>query len=170
MREQPATFIRAASDSDFDAILRLNRESERFLSPLDRVRLQHLHWQAAYHRVAITDGEVAAFLLVLREGADYDSPNYLWFAERYRHFLYIDRVVVDARRQGRQLGAALYRDLFEFARTSGVASVTCEFDVIPPNPASSAVHARFGFREVGTHWVAQGRKKVSLQEARIALP
>jgi predicted GNAT superfamily acetyltransferase len=51
-----------------------------------------------------------------------------------------------------------------------VASVTCEFEVIPPNPASSAFHARFGFREVGTHWVAQGRKKVSLQEARIALP
>ena len=160
--------IRDATEADFDAILRLNLESEHFLSPLDVARLRHLHRQAAYHRVACVDDAVAAFLLVLREGADYDSPNYRWFAERYPAFLYIDRVVVAARRQGRRLGAALYRDLFDFARTSGVRLVTCEFDVIPPNPASSAFHARFGFREVGEQWVAQGRKKVSLQEARIA--
>jgi predicted GNAT superfamily acetyltransferase len=168
MSEQLPTMIRDATESDLEQVLRLNLESERFLSPLDRVRLQHLHRQAAYHRLAIIDGAVAAFLLVLREGADYDSPNYQWFAGRYPAFLYIDRVVVDARWQGRQLGAALYRDLFEFARTSGVSSVTCEFDVIPPNPASSAFHARFGFHEVGEQWIAQGRKKVSLQEARVA--
>ena len=160
--------IRDASESDFEQILRLNLESERFLSPMDRARLQHLHRQAAYHRVACNDGAVVAILLVLREGADYDSPNYRWFAERYPAFVYIDRVVVDARRQGRQLGAALYRDLFEFACTSGVPSVTCEFDVDPPNSASSAFHAHFGFREVGEQWIAQGRKKVSLQEVRVA--
>jgi predicted GNAT superfamily acetyltransferase len=166
MSEQLPSMIRDADESDFGAILRLNLESERFLSPLDRARLQHLHRQAAYHRVALIDGAVAAFLLVLREGADYDSPNYRWFADRYPQFLYIDRVVVDARQQGRRLGAALYRDLFEFARASGVRSVTCEFDVDPPNAASSAFHARLGFREVGEQWIAQGRKKVSLQEAR----
>jgi predicted GNAT superfamily acetyltransferase len=160
--------IRDASESDFDAILRLNLESERFLSPLDRAGLQHLHRQAACHRVACIEGEVAAFLLALREGADYDSPTYRWFAERYAAFLYVDRVVVDARQQGRRLGVTLYRDLFEFARASGVSSVTCEFDVVPPNPASSAFHARFGFREVGEQWISQGRKKVSLQEARVA--
>src|SRR4249919_1045834 len=159
MSEQPPSMIRDAGESDFDAILRLNLESERFLSPLDRARLQHLHRQAAYHRVACIDGEVAAFLLVLREGADYDSQNYRWFAERYPAFLYIDRVVVDARRQGRRLGAALYRDLFGFARACGVPSVTCEFDVIPPNPTSSAFHAHFCFHEVGEQWIAQGSKK-----------
>ena len=168
MGESLAPVIRDADEADFDAILRLNLESEHFLSPLDRARLQHLHRQAAYHRVAIVCGAVAAFLLVLREGADYDSPNYRWFAERYPAFLYIDRVVVQVHQQGQRLGAALYRDLFEFARTQGVTSVTCEFDVIPANPASSVFHARFGFREVGEQWIAQGRKKVSLQEARIA--
>ena len=162
--------IRDATESDFDQILRLNLESEHFLSPLDRARLQQLHRQAAYHRVVCIDGAVAAFLLALREGAVYDSPNYQWFADRYPSFLYIDRVVVDARHQGRQLGSTLYRDLFDFARTAGVASVTCEFDVVPPNPASSAFHARLGFREVGAQWVAHGRKKVSLQEARLAPP
>ena len=73
MSELLPAMIRDAGESDFDAILRLNLESERFLSPLDRDRLSHLHRQASYHRVAIIDGAVAAFLLALREGADYDS-------------------------------------------------------------------------------------------------
>ena len=155
--------IRAAAPADFPALLALNAESVHFLSPLDPARLQHLHAQAAYHRVLEVDGRVSAFLLALREGADYDSPNYRWFAQRYGEFLYIDRVVVGATQQGRGLGAQLYADLFAFARARGVAQVTCEFDLDPPNPASAAFHARFGFREVGTQWLDGGRKQVSLQ-------
>jgi predicted GNAT superfamily acetyltransferase len=155
--------IRSAVAEDFGAILALNAESVHFLSPLDAARLRHLHAQAAYHRVVESDGVVVAFLLAFREGADYDSPNYRWFAQRYAQFLYIDRVVVGAAQQGRGLGALLYDDLFAFARASSVAKVTCEFDVDPPNPASAAFHARFGFREVGTQWLGGGKKQVSLQ-------
>lgn len=158
-----STTIRAAVAGDFATILALNAESVQFLSPLDAARLQHLHTQAAYHRVIDLGGSVAAFLLAFREGADYDSPNYRWFAQRYPEFLYIDRVVVSATQQGRGLGALLYADLFAFARANHVAQVTCEFDVDPPNPASAAFHARFGFREVGTQWLGGGKKQVSLQ-------
>lgn len=162
--------IRDATESDFTQILRLNLESEDFLSPMNLARLEHLHRQAAYHRVACVGQEVAAFLLAFREGADYDSPNYTWFASRYPSFLYVDRVVVDARHQGKKLGSQLYRDLFRFASEAGVRSVTCEFDLIPPNAASSAFHARFGFKEVGAQWVSNGKKKVSLQEASSDAP
>lgn len=141
----------------------LNAESVHFLSPLDAPRLRHLHAQAAYHRVLEIDGRVGAFLLALREGADYDSPNYRWLAQRYGEFLYIDRVVVATLQRGQGLGALLYEDLFAFARASGVAQVTCEFDLDPPNPGSARFHARFGFREVGTQWLAAGKKQVSLQ-------
>jgi predicted GNAT superfamily acetyltransferase len=155
--------IRAAGAEDFAAILALNEESVHFLSPLDEARLQALHARAAYHRVVEIDGRVVAFLLALREGADYDSPNYRWFAQRYAQFLYIDRVVVGAAQQGRGLGARLYEDLFAFARANNAAQVTCEFDVDPPNPASAGFHARFGFREVGTQWLGGSNKQVSLQ-------
>lgn len=157
--------IRDVTASDFDALLRLNLASEHFLSPMNRARLEFLQRQAAYCRVVWRDAEVAAFLLAFREGVDYDSPNYQWFARRYSSFLYIDRVVVDLRHHGKKLGSALYNDLFDFARASGVTSVACEFDVIPPNAASSMFHARFGFQEVGVQWIANGEKKVSLQEA-----
>src|SRR5579883_1800566 len=151
--------IRDAAPGDFPAILALNAESVRFLSPLDEARLRHLHGQAAYHRVLEIDGAIAAFLLALREGADYDSPNYLWFAEHYGQFLYIDRVVVDTRHQGCGFGNRLYDDLIAVAKKAGIAPLTCEFDLDPPNPASAKFHARYGFREVGRQWLGGGKKQ-----------
>jgi len=159
--------IRDAENADFDAILALNEASVSLLSPLSQRRLAGLHAQAALHRVAEREGEVIGFLLAFREGADYDSPNYLWFAARYPQFLYVDRVVVADAARGQGVGALLYRDMFEFAAASGARLVTCEFDVDPPNPVSEQFHARFGFREVGRQWVADGRKQVSLQVAPV---
>jgi predicted GNAT superfamily acetyltransferase len=159
--------IRDAQAVDFDAILALNEASVSLLSPLSLQRLAGLHAQAALHRVAEREGEVIGFLLAFREGADYDSPNYLWFAERYPQFLYVDRVVVAEAARGQGAGALLYRDMFEFAAASGAGLVTCEFDIDPPNPASEQFHARFGFREAGRQWVADGGKQVSLQVAPV---
>jgi predicted GNAT superfamily acetyltransferase len=155
------TVIRDAQDTDFANVLALNAESERFLSPMDASRLARLHAQAACHRVLEIDSTVIAFLLAFRSHADYDSPNYRWFAARYSSFLYIDRVVVSAPHRGHRYGAALYEDAFRFARQHGIATITCEFDVVPPNETSRRFHSRFGFREVGTQWY--GKKRVSMQ-------
>jgi len=160
-----AVIVRDAVAADFASVLRMNLESERFLSPMDAQRLQLLRAAAALHRVACIDDAVVAFVLAFREGANYDSPNYQWFASRYDTFLYVDRVVVDGAHQGKQLGGELYRDVFRVAREAGVPRVTCEFDVVPPNEASRKFHARFGFVEVGEQWV--GKKKVSMQAADV---
>lgn len=160
--------IRAALPSDANAILALNAESVHFTSPMDASRLRALDSQAVYHRVVELDGVVVAFLLVLREGVDYDSPNYGWFAQHFERFLYIDRVVVSASHQGQGLGALLYDDLFAFANALGADFVACEFDINPPNPASAKFHARYGFKEVGTQSVAGGKKTVSLQLALLS--
>ena len=157
--------LRNATLADFAAILKLNTESEHFLSPLTQPRLAGLHALAAYHRVVVLDGALLAFLLAFREGVAYDSPNYLWFAAREQRFLYVDRIVVSLAHQGNRYGALLYTDLFAFARESGAGRVVCEFDLQPPNELSRRFHARFGFREVGTQWVAGDTKQVSLQEA-----
>jgi uncharacterized protein len=160
--------IRAAQLADFPAILTLNDESVRVLSPLTAERLEALHRSAAYHKVVDVDGEVAAFLLAFREGAPYDSPNYLWFAERYPHFLYIDRIVVAPSHRGAGFGALLYDDIAAFAARTGAPWLTCEFDIDPPNPASMRFHERMGFGEVGTQTIGGGKKRVSLQARAIA--
>jgi predicted GNAT superfamily acetyltransferase len=143
----------------------LNLASERFVSPMSRARLEQLHAWAAYHRVMEIDGRVAAFLLGFREGAAYDSPNYRWFAQRYERFFYIDRVIVDEAQRGRGFAAALYEDVFAFARGRGVDTVTCEFDVDPPNPASEKFHRRLGFGEVGMN--SYNGKHVAMQALRL---
>ncbi len=160
--------LRDATPADFPQLLALNEELVRFLSPLTEARLARLHQQASYHRVVEQQGTIGGFLLVLREGSDYDSVNYRWFAQHYERFLYIDRIVVSTAFQGQGLGQILYDDLFAFAKESGAARATCEFDIDPPNEVSRRFHARYGFVEVGTQAVASGKKRVSLQAVAIA--
>jgi len=158
---------RAACSSDFAAVLLLNRESERFLSPLSREQLEQLHHQADLHQVLEVEGEVGAFVLALREGTSYDSVNYRWFIERYERFLYVDRVVVSVALHGRGLGRVLYEFVFAHARATRAPVVTCEYDIEPPNLASERFHQAFGFEEVGSQLVAGGKKRVSLQAASV---
>ena len=160
--------IRDVARADFNAVLALNEESVAFLSPLTHARLLNLCAEAALQRAVEIDTCVAAFLIGLREGASYDSPNYRWFAERYTRFLYVDRVVVSARHQGLGLGSALYADAVAHARQSDAGMLTCEFDIEPPNHGSRQFHRKFGFREVGTQLVAGGKKLVSLQALELS--
>ena len=159
---------RDATAADFSAILALNEAFVSVLSPLDVGRLARLHAQAALHRLIEHDGRIEAFLLALRDGVDYDSPNYRWFAQRHARFLYVDRIVVAGTTRSRGAGSRLYRDLHALAQRDGVPLITCEFDLDPPNPASARFHAKLGFREVGRQQLDGGRKTVSLQALDVA--
>ena len=159
--------IRAATEADFDSILRLNDAEVQQTSAMDTERLASLVRMAAHCTVATVDGQVAGFLIALREGAPYDNDNYRWFASRFAKFYYVDRIVVGANFAGRGLGRKLYADLFATARSQNVATITCEYNLDPPNPASRAFHDKFGFKELGTQWVAGGTKRVSLQAATL---
>jgi predicted GNAT superfamily acetyltransferase len=59
--------IRESGESDFEALLRLNAESEHFLSPLSLPRLQFLYGQAWYRRVICAGEAVLGFVLGFRE-------------------------------------------------------------------------------------------------------
>lgn len=157
--------IRDAEESDFDRILALNAAEVKQTSPMDRERLHLLHRLSCYHKVATVDGQVGAFLLAMRDGADYENENFAWFAARFESFVYVDRIVVAADLAGGGIGACLYRHLFDFARSIGIDHIACEYNIEPPNPASRKFHDRFGFKELGTQWVADGSKHVSLQVA-----
>ena len=157
--------IRDVAASDFEAIVRINDAEVQQTSPMSLERLRSLAQMAAYCKVAAVDGQVAAFLIALPDGAPYENDNYKWFASRFSRFLYVDRVVVNAQFAGRRIGSKLYDDLFAFARRNGVQAITCEYNIDPTNPASRAFHDKYGFKELGTQWVAGGTKQVSLQAA-----
>ena len=146
--------IRPIAPDDLAWIHALNRAHELELSPLTPEALAALVASADYTRQAAG----GAFLIAFREGATYDSPNFLWHRDRFDRFLYVDRIAVAATHRRRGLAAALYEDLFRFARETGAERVVCEVNADPPNPASDAFHARLGFEAVGEA-LLEGRGK-----------
>ena len=159
--------IRPAQAEDFPAILALNQAFVAVLSPMDGDRLQTLHNQAALHWVVEQNNQVAAFLLAFREGSPYDSTNYQWFEQRYKQFLYIDRIVVSSQHRGTGIGSALYNQVIAHAQASKISLLTCEIDIEPPNDSSQRFHQKLGFQTVGTQATANGQKRVALQALEI---
>lgn len=158
--------IRDVRDGELDAVLSLNEAS---IPAVNRISSEQLRWfreHAAYFRVGVDNGELGAFLIGMRPGTVYDSPNYAWFCDHYDDFGYVDRVAVadHARRLG--LATRLYHD-FRSTLPEGVDVMTCEVNLKPPNESSMAFHRRLGFRQVGTQDTEGGEKRVALLEKRL---
>ena len=156
--------LQPISTADEAVVLALNNAHAVELSWLDAARLTHLLGQA-FHARRI--GDLDAFLVAFDQAADYDSPNYLWFRERYARFVYVDRVVVAPGARGRGLARRLYADLFDRAMRAGHDLVVCEVNADPPNPASDAFHAALDFAEVGRASIHDGSKTVRYLARRI---
>lgn len=139
------------------AVLELNNEHARELSWLEAAGLDRLLSRAVFARRL---GDVEAFMIGLDQDADYDSPNFLWFRERYPRFAYVDRIAVVDRARGRGHARRLYEAFFEHARDGGHEIVACEVNLDPPNPGSLAFHAALGFSEVGSASIYGGERTV----------
>ena len=157
MTAAPAPMISRVSAGDEPAILALNNEHAAELSWLEPERLSFLLGEAFYARRI---GALDAFIMTFDQDADYDSPNFLWFRERYQRFVYVDRVVVAGAARGRGHARRIYEDLFNHVTRAGHTIVTCEVNAEPPNPASDAFHAALGFVEVGDAVIHGGKKAV----------
>lgn len=149
--------VRAITDDDLDWVLALNTAFETELSPLDRDGLARLVDIAAH---AFAADPEAAFLLVMDQDADYDSPNFLWHRDRFERFFYVDRIAVSAVHRRKGLAQALYSALFEAARSDGHTHVVCEVNSDPPNPQSDAFHDALGFKPVGEEHLPDRGKTV----------
>lgn len=147
---------------DFDEVLALNTASVPHVNLIPSEQLQWFVDHASFLQVAKIDARVAGFLVGLRPGTDYASPNYRWFCSHYDDFAYIDRVAVAiwARRQG--IAEALYAAFAE--SQPGVPVMTCEVNIRPSNEGSMIFHQRLGFRQVGSQETDGGKKEVALME------
>jgi uncharacterized protein len=168
--------FRAATQSDFRAILALNQQSEHFLSPLDLDKLTHLAQEAAVFQVAVAVGDhgiIAGFLLAFAQTAHYHNQNFLWFKGRYTDFLYVDRVVISEEFRGQHLATGFYSLLEREAGVQGISRLVCEIHIDPPNPVSLSFHQRQGFIEVGQQTIEEESnygKLVSLREKALPHP
>lgn len=143
--------------ASLEHILALNNAHATELSWLDAPRLRQLMERAFFMR---SIGDAEAFLIAFDQDADYDSPNFLWFRDRFHRFIYVDRIAVAPATRGRGHARQLYGELFEAARQSGHERIVCEVNSDPPNPASDAFHAALGFEQVGAAVLPDGLKTV----------
>lgn len=158
--------IADVSQNDLEEVWALNDASVPHVSRIDRGEMAWFAEHANYFRLVRKGSALAGFLIGLRPGLPYASPNYRWFSERYRDFGYIDRVAVAA--SARRLGVAtlLYKD-FAAALDESAEVMTCEVNIRPANASSMEYHREFGFSEVGTQETEGGAKKVALMEMRL---
>ena len=133
------------STTDIDTLLALNNAHQKetsFLTERDWALL-------VSHAYSATAVETDGFLITFDQDADYDSPNFVWFQEKYDAFVYVDRIVVSADARGKGIARTLYESLINAARDDGHTKIVCEVNLDPPNPGSDAFHHQMGFVEVG---------------------
>ena len=142
--------IRDVREHELDLVLALNNAAGPGILPMDAGKLRFFWENADYFRVAEKDGLLAGFLIGLSQDAAHDSPNFLWFRERYPEFLYIDRIVIASTRRGAGVGRVFYGDIQSFAEVR-VPRLAAEVFLEGSSHPALLFHGSFGFREIGQH-------------------
>ena len=146
----------------FAQILRINEEFVHWLSPMDEDELKFVLSIASYKRQI---GEANGVLIGYPHDADYpDHKNLTWLRDHADSFLYIDRIIIDARAQGQGYGRLLYDDIESFARQGGYKSLTCEVNTKPNNVGSHNFHETLGFKAIGEQEYKASNKAVKYYE------
>jgi predicted GNAT superfamily acetyltransferase len=100
--------FRSPSVDELADMLALNNEFALETSFLSPASMQELIASSFYVRVA---GKTEAFCIALDQNAQYENTNFNWFLQKYRRFVYIDRVVVAAQARGQGIARKMYSDL-----------------------------------------------------------
>lgn len=158
--------IENTSSSDLDEILKLNQQALPAVSSVTKEEMQHFLNIVDYFKSLIIDQKVIGFLIALTPGKDYQSLNYKWFENKYKSFIYVDRIVISPSYQGKGLGTNFYNDLSKTTDKT-ITKITCEVNLNPPNEESMLFHKKYGFEQVDTQFTENGKKEVSLMKLSI---
>ncbi len=152
--------------TDVTRVLEINNANTPGVSELTLSELE-TDIKNCLHALAIDNehGEVCAFCITFAPDAPDAGANHQWFAERYKSFVYLDRIAIDSNHQNRGLGALLYQTVEQRMLDSAEHSLLCcEVNLEPPNPGSLRFHKRIGFSECGVQSTAPGYAVTYLQK------
>jgi hypothetical protein len=158
--------VRNIEIADLLRVLEINNANTPGVSELTQSELE-TDMNNCLHALAIENelGEVCAFCITFDPGAPEAGTNHRWFAERYKNFVYLDRIAIDFNHQNRGLGVLLYQAVEQRMLKSAEHSLLCcEVNLEPPNPGSLRFHKRIGFSEVGQHSPQPGNVVSLLQK------
>ena len=149
-----------ASDKNF--ILNLNKKNLPAVSVLDDDLFNMFLKYSEYFKIIKIEDTPVGFLIALLPGNPYESINYKWFENRYKSFIYVDRIVISSDHQDKGIGSFFY-DHIKLSFHDFLKSMACEINLIPKNDQSINFHKKYGFTEVGQQYTDQRKKLVSMQ-------
>ncbi len=151
--------LRPVRTSYLVQIRRLNESAIPHVNSIPLSDFEEFIRVASFFVVIEIENMIAAFLIVLGAGQNYESENYRYFSSKYKSFDYVDRIVVGDQFQGIGVGKALYQYLIDNSKEE---RITCEVNIEPPNPGSIQFHKSMDFIEVAQQNTEAGKKRVSL--------
>ena len=149
-----------ATKSDLDFVLSLNQESLSAVSHSDLVKMNYFLKISSYFKIFYLEDVPVGFLIGIMPDKDYESENYKWINQRYHSFIYVDRIIIDAKHRNKGLGFYFYNNLKKAFRRK-VENIACEVNIKPFNKHSIDFHKRYGFKDVGEQDIENGKKRVS---------
>jgi len=149
-----------ASDKNF--ILNLNKKNLPSVSALDDDLFYMFLKHSEYFKIIKIEDTPVGFLIALLRGRPYKSVNYKWFEDRYKSFIYVDRIVISSGHQNKGVGSFFY-DHIKYSFYNRLSSMACEINLIPKNDQSINFHKKYGFIEVGQQYTDHKKKLVSMQ-------
>ncbi len=158
--------VRNIASTDVTRVLEINNANTPGVSELTLSELE-TDMKNCLYALAIDNehGEVCAFCITFAPDAPHAGVNHQWFAERYKSFVYLDRIAIDSNHQNHGLGALLYQTVEQLMLDSVEHSLLCcEVNLEPPNPGSLRFHKRIGFSECGVQSTAPGYAVTYLQK------
>ena len=93
---------------------------------------------------------IKAFVLCMREGQTYNSPNYKYISNRFNKFLYVDRIAVQEQFRRKGIAEKIYTKVIDKGKENDL-DILCEVNTKPSNKTSMAFHNKMGFEEIGTN-------------------
>ena len=148
--------------SDIELLYTLNQQNVPELGALECTASLKSLIKKSFKILILKDlNKIIGFCLLFKEDSSYDSPNYLYFKNKFDKFLYIDRVVVASDFTGKGGGKLMYDQVFKIAAHENL-TVCCEVNEKPINKVSLSFHKKLGFSKTNEKVYAE--KKVAFLE------
>lgn len=156
-----ALVVRDVHEHELDSILALNNGAGRSIAPLDMATLRDLFDRACHFKLAELDGQIAGFLIALRESDGEANPRFATLRRHFPAFVFIDRVVVAPPYRRHGLGRVFYAAVTSYAEAR-VPVLTCEVRLEPRDDVALLFHGSRGFHEVDQHVLVGSGQRVAL--------
>ena len=158
--------IEPATKYDLESILLLNQDSMPAVSSSSLDMMEYFLIICDYFKVCKINGEIIGFLNAIMPSKDYNSEHYQWFNDKYKSFIYVDRITFNKSYQNQGYGTIFYNDLMNSIKNTSL-DIACEINTKPYNNQSIQFHEKYGFTKVGSKEINTNKSVIYMIYKRV---